>query len=268
MSKNILPFQKKLRLSLFSLLIVAVLAYTSQNLSLNDKFQRFLMKFLNVPQQFINEVLSQYREYENEKLVQLEEEILNLQNQVYERDLQIRSLENSRPFTEYSFTQNEKSETYINSFDQTNFNCCNKHRIYINNPNNLSGKIYAISQGNFVVGKTKNISNNEMEVRLLSDPGEYISIKTIKGFYCIAKGTGKSSFISCLNESKAVSYNVGDTFFTTGFDGIYPPGLIVGSLVNISNNQSNIFEQKLDIELFFDPYQSINKKVILHEWTF
>tara|TARA_B100000161_G_scaffold262716_1_gene232965 strand:+ start:567 stop:1364 length:798 start_codon:yes stop_codon:yes gene_type:complete len=265
MSKNILPFQKKLRLSLFSLLIVTVLAYTSQNLSLNDKFQRFLMKFLNVPQQFMNEVLSQYREYENEKLVQLEEEILNLQNQVYERDLQIRSLENSRPFTEYSFTQNEKSETYINSFDQTNFNCCNKHRIYINNPNNLSGKIYAISQGNFVVGKTKNISNNEMEVRLLSDPGEYISIKTINGFYCIAKGTGKSSFISCLNESKAVSYNVGDTFFTTGFDGIYPPGLIVGSLVNISNNQSNIFEQKLDIELFFDPYQSINKKVILHE---
>ena len=90
MSKNILPFQKKIRLSFFSLLIVTVLAYTSQNLSLNDRSQRFLVKFLNVPQQFMNEALSHYREFENERLVQLEEEILNLQNQIYERDLQIR----------------------------------------------------------------------------------------------------------------------------------------------------------------------------------
>ena len=36
--------------------------------------------------------------------------------------------------------------------------------------------------------KSKNISSNEIEVRLLSDPEEYISIKNINGFYCIAKG--------------------------------------------------------------------------------
>ena len=176
MSKNIL-LQKKIRLFFFSLLIVTVLAYTSQNLSLNDRSQRFLVKFLNVPQQFMDEALSQYREFENEKLVQLEEEILNLQNQIYERDLQIRSLENLRPFTDIISFKMKNLDLY-QLFDQMNFTCCNKHRIYINNLNNLSNKIYAVSQGNFVVGKTKNISTNEMEVRLLSDPGKYISIKT------------------------------------------------------------------------------------------
>jgi Cell shape-determining protein len=109
------------------------------------------------------------------------------------------------------------------------------------------------------------LSNNEIEVRLLILSGEYISIKTTKEFFCIAKGDGEALTISCLNESKAVSYEIGDTFFTTGFDGIYPAGLIVGRLKNIENIENNLFRQKLDIELFFDPFKSINKRAILHE---
>ena len=146
-----------------------------------------------------------------------------------------------------------------------NFTCCNKHRVYLNNPRLTMNGVFAVSHGNFAVGKTKNISKNEIEVRLLSDPGEYISIKTINGFYCIAKGSGQRRLITCNNESKAVSYNEGDTFFSTGFDGIYPQGLIVGRLLNISKADSNIFQQNLEIELFFDPFQSIDKKVTLHE---
>ena len=265
MSTNILPFQKKLRLAFFSFIVSGALIYCSQNYDLNEKAQRFLVKFLNVPQQFISKVLSEYREFENQKIAELEEEILNLQNKIYENELEIRSLENSRSFNDFNFALNENSETFVSSFDQMNFTCCNKHRIYINNPDELEDGIFAISQGNFVIGKTKIISADEMEVRLLSDPDEYISIKTINGFFCIAKGTGKARQISCLNESKAVSYTDGDTFFTTGFDGIYPPGLIVGRLKNISSSQTNLFQQNLEIELFFDPYQSINKKVILHE---
>ena len=265
MAKEILPFQKKLRLAFFSFIVSGALIYSSQNYDLNEKAQRFLVKFLNVPQQFISQVLSEYREFENQKIAELEEEILNLQNKIYENELEIRSLENSRSFNDFNFAMNENSETFINSFDQINFTCCNKHRVYINNPNNLENGIYAISQGNFALGKTKNISKREMEVRLLSDPEEYISIKNTTGFFCIAKGTGKGRLISCLNESKAERYQLGDTFFTTGFDGIYPPDLIVGRIVNISANQSNIFQHNIEIELFFDPYQSINKKVNIHE---
>lgn len=265
MSTNILPLQKKLRITFFSLIFSGLLIYLSQNLNLNDKSQRLLAKFLNVPQQFITQVLNEYQEFENQKIAQLQDEILNLQNEIYENELKIKSLENSRSHNNLDFFVNENSETYIKSFDQMNYACCNKHRIYTNNPNKLQDGIYAISQGSFALGKTKNLSDNEIEVRLLSDPDEYISIKTTNGFFCIAKGTGKGRFINCLNESKAVGYELGDTFFTTGFDGIYPPDLIVGKIVKISTSKSNVFQHNLDIELFFDPYKSMNKKVIVHE---
>ena len=78
MSTNILPFQKKLRLALFSFIISGVLIYASQNYILNEKAQRFLVKFLNVPQQFISQVLTEYREFENQEIAELEEEILSL----------------------------------------------------------------------------------------------------------------------------------------------------------------------------------------------
>ena len=81
--------------------------------------------------------------------------------------------------------------------------------------------------------------------------------------YC--KRRGKTTKYCCLNESKVVEYEIGDTFFTTGFDGIYPAGLIVGRLKGIENIENNLFRQKLDIELFFDPFKSINKRAILHE---
>ena len=69
--------------------------------------------------------------------------------------------------------------------------------------------------------------------------------------------------VACQNESKAVNYEIGDTFFTTGFDGIHPEGLIVGKLVKITN-EKNFFKETLEIELYFDPFKSINKRIILH----
>tara|TARA_Y100000768_G_scaffold223758_1_gene168864 strand:- start:1240 stop:2037 length:798 start_codon:yes stop_codon:yes gene_type:complete len=265
MSSNILPSQKKIRLVLLALAFASLLIYLSDTFKLNEKSQRLLVKFLNVPQQFISQILQEYQEFENEKIASLEEEIIKLQNDIYESELKIRSLENSTSYSNPIYSENSEAELHISSFDQMNFTCCNKHRIYLNNPESTMNGIFAVSHGSFAVGKTKNISNNEIEVRLLSDPEEYISIKNINGFYCIAKGSGKRRLINCNNESKAVSYSEGDTFFTTGFDGIYPQGLIVGRLVNITKADSNIFQQNLEIELFFDPFQSIDKKVILHE---
>ena len=52
-----------------------------------------LAKFLNVPQQFITQVLNEYQEFENQKIAQLQDEILNLQNEIYENELKIKSLE-------------------------------------------------------------------------------------------------------------------------------------------------------------------------------
>ena len=127
MSSNILPLQKKIRLLLLGLVFVSCLIYISESFELNAKSQRFLVKFLNVPQQFISNVLDEYQEFENAKIASLEEEILNLQNEIYENELQIRSLENSKSFTDYNFTEDNSTQLQIDSFDQMNFTCCNKH---------------------------------------------------------------------------------------------------------------------------------------------
>ena len=265
MSAERVPTKNKIRILIFGLILFSILLYVSQATNLNHKAQRALSQILETPEKFILQVLDQYQEFESREIAKLKKDILNLQDSIYEKDLQIKSLENSKSYTSYSNVQKDGSSVYISSFDQMNFNCCKKHRIYISNPNRINEGIFAVSQGDFAIGKTRILSNNEIEVRLLSDPEEYISIKTTKEFFCIAKGDGEALTISCLNESKAVSYEIGDTFFTTGFDGIYPAGLIVGRLKNIENIENNLFRQKLDIELFFDPFKSIDKRAILHE---
>ena len=265
MSAERVPTKNKIRISIFGLILFFILFYVSQATNLNHKAQRSLSQILETPEKFILQVLDQYQELESREIAKLKKDILDLQDSIYEKDLQIKSLENSKSYTSYSNVQKDGFSVYISSFDQMNFNCCKKHRIYISNPNRINEGIFAVSQGDFAIGKTRILSNNEIEVRLLSDPEEYISIKTTKEFFCIAKGDGEALTISCLNESKAVSYEIGDTFFTTGFDGIYPAGLIVGRLKNIENIENNLFRQKLDIELFFDPFKSINKRAILHE---
>ena len=131
MAKEILPFQKKLSLTFFSFIFVVLLVYLSQNFGLNEKSQRLLIKTLNIPGQFISRFLNEYQEFENQKIAQLEEEILNLRNQIYENELELKSLENSRPYNNLDISLRGSSETFINSFDQVNFTCCNKHRVYI-----------------------------------------------------------------------------------------------------------------------------------------
>ena len=265
MSAERIPTKTKIRILIFSFALFSILLYISQAINLNDKAQRALSQILETPERFFIQTLDRFQELENREIAKLKKEILGLQDSIYEKDLQIKSLENSRSYTPYNSNEKKESGVYISSFDQMNFNCCKKHRVYISNPGQVNDGVFAVSQGDFVIGKTRILSNNEIEVRLLSDPEEYISIKTTKEFFCIANGEGKPLSISCLNESKVVEYEIGDTFFTTGFDGIYPAGLIVGRLKGIEDIENNLFRQKLDIELFFDPFKSINKRAILHE---
>ncbi len=265
MSSERISKKNKIRSLIFSLFLFSILLYLSQIFDLNYKSQRLLSKVLEAPERFVARLLERYQELENKEIAKLKKDILNLENIVYEKDLRIKSLESLGSYKTPSKNQEDKSNIYISSFDQMNFNCCKKHRVFIANPTEINDGVFAVSQEDFAIGKSRVISDNEIEVRLLSDPEEYISIKTANDFYCIAKGEGKPLSISCLNESKAVSYEIGETFFTTGFDGIYPAGLIVGRLKNIENIENNLFRQKLEIELFFDPFKSMNKRVILHD---
>ncbi len=263
MSRDILPSKKKIQTCIFGGLLILILNLISDSLQINEKANKALTNLLNIPSNFLSQVLRDYQEFENERIAKLENDILDLQNTIYEKDLEIQSLENSKSYNPVLNSNKDESNSSIISFDQLNFNCCKKHRVYVSNPNNIVGDILSVSQGDFVIGKTRTISD-EVEVRLLSDPEEYISIKNTKNFFCIANGNGEPMTIICKNESKAVDYEIGDTFFTTGFDGIHPEGLIVGRLKKITT-EDDFFNETLEIELFFNPFKSMNKRVILHD---
>lgn len=262
MPKETLPQKKKIQIFFLGVLLVVVLNLISDLFQLNDKANRTLTNILNIPSDFLSKALQDYQEFENERIAKLENNIEELKNIIYEKDLKIQSLENSKSYSTIPSSNIDETDSTIISFDQLNFNCCKKHRVFIRVQENFFGDNISVSQGDFIVGKTRKVSQ-ETEVRLLSDPEEYISIKNMKNFFCIANGTGKPMTIVCQNESKAVNYEIGDTFFTTGFDGIHPEGLIVGKLVKITN-EKNFFKETLEIKLFFDPFKSINKRIILH----
>ena len=128
MSAERVPIKNKIRISIFSLVLFSVLLYVSQATNLNHKAQRALSQILETPEKFILQVLDQYQELESREIAKLKKDILVLQDSIYEKDLQIKSLENSKSYTSYSNVQKDRSSVYISSFDQMNFNCCKKHR--------------------------------------------------------------------------------------------------------------------------------------------
>ena len=263
MRENTLRLKKKIITLFIGSLLVVTLNLLSDSIMLNDKANRALTSLMNIPSSFLSQVIKDYQKYENERIANLEINIIELQNTIYEKDLKIQSLENSKSYNPVERSAKDEINSSIISFDQLNYNCCKKHRVFVSNPDKIDGGVLSVSQGDFVIGKTRNISN-EIEVRLLSDPEEFISLKNTKNFFCIANGNGEPMTIVCKNESKSVDYQLGDTFFTTGFDGIYPEGLIVGRLKKITTEE-DFFNETLEIELFFNPYKSINKRVILHD---
>ncbi len=103
------------------------------------------------------------------------------------------------------------------------------------------------------MGRTGATVFDEVEVRLVSDPEEFISIKIALAFSALLKEQPVPQEISCDNESKTSKYAVGDIFFTTGFDGIYPEGQIVGRLHKVTENEGPNFKESLYIKLFFNP---------------
>lgn len=265
MPREIFTFRKKIILTFSYILLIVALVLSSNYLNLNETSQRYLVKALKIPENFIENISQEFKEYESLKIVDLENEIIKLKNDIYESELKVRSLENSKSYNTNITTSKSTKKSYVSAFDQVNFSCCKKHVIYLQAENTSGNQVFSVSQGDFIIGKTNGLVANEFKVRLLSDPEEFISLKNSKNFYCIAQGNGLPQETVCFNESKASTYEIGDTFFSTGFDGIYPKNLIAGKLTKIEIVEGNMFKEKLTIELFFDPYQSIDKGVTLYD---
>ncbi len=143
----------------------------------------------------------------------------------------------------------------LRQIDPNIFNCCDRHRIYIEilDKNKESFKEAVVFNLNGIIGQV--ISNGfQNEVLLLTDTKSSIPIKNSSGdFFCNATGSGKANLISC-TYSQLVWINkhkIGDTFYSSGLGGVYPKGIKLGELTSIEVTDSSV--TKLEIKLVSSP---------------
>ena len=133
---------------------------------------------------------------------------------------------------------NEFIESYslakLKSFNPNIFNCCDKHRMYIEIIQNRNKDIKEGAVFN-EIGIIGQIVNNKSfyEVMLLTDTKSSIPLTNSKeNFYCNALGSGVSGYITCSYNQLVWSddHELGEKFFSSGLGGIYPKGIEIGKL--------------------------------------
>ena len=84
MPREIFTFRKKIILTFSYILLIVALVLSSNYLNLNETSQRYLVKALKIPENFIENISQEFKEYESLKIVELENEIIKLKNDIYE----------------------------------------------------------------------------------------------------------------------------------------------------------------------------------------
>jgi rod shape-determining protein MreC len=104
-----------------------------------------------------------------------------------------------------------------------------------------------ISGQNILYGKVTTVYKNFSEVTLISNKGSVVDVKVIgagdeKNFiYGAIKGTGALGFSLDLVDSNA-EIQEGQSLVTSGLDGIFPAGLLVGSITAVNKNDLKPFQ--------------------------
>ena len=155
-------------------------------------------------------------------------------------------------FIKSSSIKNSYELAKVSSFDTNLYKCCDSHRLFLFN--NLkpfkNGSTVLNSQG--ILGQIASSNKRVSEVILLSDIDHSIPIKSNE-FFCNASGTGRPKVIECRYDKSLwpESLAVGESFYTSGLGGVFPEGVLIGSVIYINtNNESEII---LEIESQADP---------------
>jgi rod shape-determining protein MreC len=102
-------------------------------------------------------------------------------------------------------------------------------------------KDMAVITAQGVVGKVQAVLSGTAKVLLLTDPGSTIAVRVMRNR---EEGLLEGKLVNC--SLKYVSYYVdiqeGDVLVTSGLDGIYPKGLAVATVVNVSKHEANPFQ--------------------------
>ena len=164
-------------------------------------------------------------------------------------------------FIKHPFDENKISKysvAKVKDIDPNIFNCCDKHRMYIEiiSNNKQIEKESVVFNSSGIIGQVSN-DGKYLEVILLTDISHSIPIKSIsEEFFCNARGSGKANIIIC-------SFNpliwkedikVNNKFYTSGLGGVYPADIKIGDVVNIKDISAT--RKDIEIKLLADPVES------------
>ncbi len=114
----------------------------------------------------------------------------------------------------------------------------------------LSKDMPVISQQGIIVGKIFEVYDNRSRVALISGKNSSFDAEISEaGEAGVLKGQGRGSASLDLL-SKDIIVNKGDLVVSSILSGIFPPGLLVGSVAEVQRNDTDPF-QKAEVQLFF-----------------
>ena len=146
----------------------------------------------------------------------------------------------------------------LKEIDPNIFNCCDKHRMYIEIiSNNSISKIESmVFNSSGIIGQVADVGQY-LEVILLTDISHSIPIKyESENFFCNARGSGREDIIIC-------SYNplvwdeeieLGKTFYSSGLGGVFSRDIKIGNVFNIIESEPT--RRDLEIKIIASPLES------------
>ena len=155
-------------------------------------------------------------------------------------------------------TQSPFKIAQLRSFDPNTFNCCDRHRMFIeiisDDENNF--KEFMVFNSSGIIGQIIH-SNKYSEVMLLTDISHYIPLKSITNdFFCNARGSGRPGIVICtynpLVDTREVE--VGQIFYSSGLGGIYPKDIEIGKVNKVIQIDPTTIN--LEIKLSANPLKS------------
>ncbi|MCR4323020.1 MAG: rod shape-determining protein MreC [Candidatus Azambacteria bacterium] len=100
-----------------------------------------------------------------------------------------------------------------------------------------------IMPGDVVFGKIKNVHETTSEVVLIADSGNKMSGITMSGGASGVLGGAKGGSLVLDLIEKSAELSLDEPVVTSGLDGVYPRGLIIGKIAEVISHEEGIFKQ-------------------------
>ncbi len=233
-------------LLLLAIVVSFIFIFSNDNPQV-EAFQSKVSDFLGVFQRPFLEL---------ERLGDLEEENIQLQERIVEMSLDLQqtreaALENQRLRKLLRFQQDTQLDvTPAKIINRGGSTIVNSITLNVGSQNGINrNRAVVVSEG--VVGKTVNVGRNTSIVQLLTDVNFRLSVKTQR---MRAHGILVWQFDNvCAMENvpKSLDIQVGDTVITSGYSDIFTEGLLVGQVVETTNNIPG-YHKKIQIQTFVD----------------